>query len=101
MIELSFNFGNVFADLNYLLFKDKKMNELKNINLNKITVKAFNPDMIKSIREKNNISQSVMAKLLNTSVSSVQHWEIGHRTPSGSALKLLNIIERHGITPLL
>lgn len=79
------------------------MNPLKNngINLNEVILKTFKPDMIKRIRENNNISQSVMAKLLNTSVSSVQHWEIGHRRPSGSALKLLNIIDRHGISPLL
>lgn len=79
------------------------MNPLKNnsINLSEVTVKTFKPEMIKNIREKNNISQSVMARLLNTSVSSVQHWEIGHRQPSGSALKLLNIIDRHGISPLL
>lgn len=79
------------------------MNPSKNngINLNEVTIKTFKPEMIKRIREKNNISQSVMARLLNTSVSSVQHWEIGHRQPSGSALKLLNIIDRHGISPLL
>lgn len=79
------------------------MNPLKNndINLNELTIKTFNPEMIKRIRQKNNISQSVMAKLLNTSVSSIQHWEIGHRQPSGSALKLLNILDRHGISPLL
>lgn len=79
------------------------MNKLRNnnINLDQLTVKEYNPAMIQDIRERNNISQSVLAKLLNTSVSTVQHWEIGHRQPSGSALKLLNILDRHGLTPLL
>ncbi len=42
-------------------------------------------------------SQAVFAAYLNTSVSTVQKWEIGEKSPSGPALKLLNIVERKGL----
>ena len=45
-------------------------------------------------------SQAVFAAYLNTSVSTVQKWEIGAKKPSGLALKLLNIVERKGLKEL-
>jgi hypothetical protein len=42
----------------------------------------------------------VFAAVLNTSVSTVQKWEIGEKRPSGPSLKLLNVIERKGIKAL-
>jgi putative transcriptional regulator len=47
------------------------------------------------------ISQAVFAAYLNTSVSTVQKWEIGEKKPSGIALKLLNIVERNGLDVLV
>jgi putative transcriptional regulator len=35
--------------------------------------------------------------VLNTSVSTVQKWEIGEKRPSGPSLKLLDVIHRKGI----
>jgi putative transcriptional regulator len=52
---------------------------------------------IKAIREKNHVSQPVFARYLNTSKSTVQKWEIGAKRPSGMALKLLYIIQKHGL----
>jgi putative transcriptional regulator len=52
---------------------------------------------IKELRQKENVSQAIFAALLNTSVSTVQKWEIGKKKPSGIALKLLNIIEKKGL----
>jgi putative transcriptional regulator len=53
------------------------------------------------LREKAKISQAVFAAYLNTSVSTVQKWEIGEKKPSGIALKLLNIVERNGLDVLV
>ena len=39
--------------------------------------------------------------MLNTSLSTVQKWEIGDKKPSGPSLKLLNLIERRGLDTLL
>jgi len=34
---------------------------------------------------------------LNTSVSTIQKWELGDKKPSGPSLKLLNLLERKGL----
>ena len=56
---------------------------------------------IKRIRKESNVSQAVFAAVLNTSVSTVQKWEIGEKVPSGPSLKLLNLIERKGLEVVL
>ncbi|WP_446903492.1 helix-turn-helix domain-containing protein [Burkholderia sp. YIM B11467] len=55
------------------------------------------PAEIKRIREETNVSQAVFALLLNTSLSTVQKWEIGQKRPTGAALKLLHIVQRCGL----
>ena len=64
-------------------------------------VKALQPEQIRKIREKSRVSQAVFAALLNTSVSTVQKWEIGEKRPSGPSLKLLDVIDRKGIEALV
>jgi len=64
-------------------------------------LKPFRPTDIKRLRLKARASQAVFAAYLNTSVSTVQKWEIGEKTPSGPALKLLNIVERKGLKALI
>jgi putative transcriptional regulator len=39
----------------------------------------------------------VFARLLNTSVSTVQKWEIGPKRPTGTALKLLHLVQGRGL----
>lgn len=55
------------------------------------------PAQIKRIREANNVSQPVFARYLNTSESTVEKWETGAKRPSGMALKLLSIVQKHGL----
>jgi putative transcriptional regulator len=47
------------------------------------------------------MSQAVFAAFLNTSVSTVQKWEIGEKKPSGPSLKLLNLIDKKGVDALV
>lgn len=61
---------------------------------------VLEPVDIKHIREKNHVSQPVFAKYLNTSESTVQKWEAGTKRPSGMALKLLAVVEKHGLNVL-
>jgi len=58
------------------------------------------PQQIKQIRERNHVSQPVFARYLNTSESTVQKWETGAKRPSGMALKLLDVIQKHGLKVL-
>ena len=64
-------------------------------------LKPFRPADIKRLRLKAKASQAVFAAYLNTSVSTVQKWEIGDKKPGGPALKLLNIVERKGLKALV
>jgi putative transcriptional regulator len=52
------------------------------------------------IRESQHVSQPVFARYLNTSSSTVEKWESGAKKPSGMALKLLDIVEKHGLKVL-
>jgi putative transcriptional regulator len=55
------------------------------------------PVQIRQLREANNVSQPVFARYLNTSESTVEKWETGAKRPSGMALKLLTIVQKHGL----
>lgn len=61
---------------------------------------AYEPKDIRRLREANNVSQPVFARYLNTSESTVEKWETGAKRPSGMALKLLSIVEKHGLQML-
>lgn len=64
------------------------------------TPAALEPAQIKSIRERAHVSQPVFARYLNTSESTVQKWESGSKQPSGMALKLLAVVQKHGLEVL-
>jgi len=78
---------------------DKKtMREFDNLALP--PVRELSAKQIRALRTRTRVSQAVFAAMLNTSVSTVQKWEIGEKRPSGPSLKLLNVIERKGIEAL-
>ncbi len=60
-------------------------------------VEPLQPEQIKRIRETTRVSQAVFARLLNTSLSTVQKWEIGQKKPTGTALKLLHLVHQRGL----
>ncbi len=61
----------------------------------------FSPREIQKLRTANNVSQPVFARYLNTSESTIEKWETGAKRPSGMALKLLTIVQKHGLEVLL
>lgn len=60
-------------------------------------IEPLRPEQIKEIREATRVSQAVFAAILNTSVSTVQKWEIGQKRPTGTALKLLHLVQKRGL----
>lgn len=58
------------------------------------------PQAIRKLREQSRVSQPVFAHYLNTSESTVQKWETGAKRPSGMALKLLSVVQKHGLKVL-
>ena len=61
---------------------------------------AITPAAIKQLRETNKVSQPVFARYLNTSESTIEKWETGAKKPSGMALKLLAVVQKHGLQVL-
>ena len=66
-----------------------------------LDVREMTPQNIKALREHAHVSQAVFAAVLNTSVSTVQKWEVGDKKPSGPSLKLLNLVERKGLEAII
>ena len=60
----------------------------------KIAPVSLSVEEIQNIRSSLRLSQSVFAKLLNVSLSSVRQWEQGIRRPSGSTMVLLELLQR-------
>ncbi len=63
-------------------------------------VHELSPRQIKYIRLRAKVSQSIFAKILNISVSTVRQWEQGEKHPRGTSLKLLNLIAEKGLKVL-
>ena len=66
-----------------------------------IQIPTYDGKDVKRIRAKAQVSQAVFAVYMNTSVSAVQKWETGGKVPGGPAAKLLNIIDKHGLSILV
>jgi putative transcriptional regulator len=71
-------------------FTKKELNSL-GINIPSIQVTG---EQIQAIRKQMNLSQSVFAKLLNVSSSSIRQWEQGKRRPTGSTKVLLELLQK-------
>ena len=63
-------------------------------------VKQMKGADIRRLREREGVSQPVFAAYLNTSKSTVSKWERDEKTPMGTTLKLLNIVEAKGLEVL-
>ncbi len=72
-------------------FTQKELDEL-GVEIPNSSVTAT---QIREIRSFMQVSQTVFAKLLNVSSSSIKQWEQGQRNPSGSAMILLELLQRN------
>ena len=85
-------------DLHELGFIDKRaMNRYDVLCIE--PVPPYSPEQIRTLRDRYRISQAVLASVLNTSLSTVQKWEIGDKHPGGPSLKLLNILTVKELRP--
>lgn len=62
-----------------------------------VPVADLSPPDIKALREREKVSQAVLARYLGVATATLGQWERGLRKPDGPALKLLSLIERHGL----
>ena len=58
---------------------------------------VLGPEEIKALREREGASQAVLAMHLGIATATLSQWESGRRKPDGPALRLLSLIERHGL----
>ena len=64
-------------------------------------IAEYNAVKVRSLRERLKVSQSVLAAVLNTSLSTVRKWELGDKKPSGPSRKLLDLLDRKGLKAVL
>lgn len=60
-------------------------------------VRPLSPKQITTLRKREQVSQTVFASYLNVTPNLISKWERGEKHPSGPALKLLSLVEKHGI----
>jgi putative transcriptional regulator len=63
-------------------------------------VEEIKPSQIRALRERESVSQPVFASYLNVSKNLASDWERGKRKPGGPALRLLSVIQKHGIATI-
>ena len=59
----------------------------------------FTPEEVRRIRLKVGLSQAAFARFLSVSPKTLQSWEQGGRNPSGTAARLLQVIDRPETLP--
>ena len=88
------------SDLHRLGFIDKrKMRKFEALCLDPIP--AYDSEKIRALRDHLQLSQAVLASVLNTSLSTVRKWEVGDKHPSGPSLKLLHLLDRKGLEAII
>ena len=62
-----------------------------------VPVQPMTAEEIRTLREREGLSQPVLAWYLNVSKNLISDWERGVRKPGGAALKLLNLVKSKGL----
>ena len=62
-----------------------------------VPVQPMTAEEIRTLREREGLSQPVLAWYLNVSKNLISDWERGVRKPGGAALKLLNLVKSKGV----
>ena len=58
-------------------------------------LKKYNKEELKDIRIRNNLTLKTFADCFGVSQKTVESWERGENTPSGSSIRLFQILERN------
>ena len=64
-------------------------------------VPQYTREKVKALRARLNVSQTVLAGVINTSAATVRAWEAGTKKPGGPSCKLLELLDRKGLEALL
>ena len=61
------------------------------------SVRPLAPEEIRALRQRERVSQAVLALYLNVSTGLISQWERGEKHPAGTSLKLLTLIRTKGL----
>lgn len=60
-------------------------------------VRPMSAQEIRTLRERERVSQAVFARHLNVTTGLVSQWERGAKHPAGASLKLLTLVQEKGL----
>lgn len=60
-------------------------------------VRPMAAEEIRALRQRERVSQAVLALYLNVSTGLISQWERGEKHPAGASLKLLTLIRKKGL----
>ena len=97
-------YNMIAASLNELI-TDFEGNNGQNLAHNVLTIdiapaRKFTGEDVRSIRQKNHLTQSILAKYLCVSKKTIEAWESGRNTPSGPSSRLLELLDRQVVSIL-
>jgi putative transcriptional regulator len=64
-------------------------------------IHPFTGAEIQALRDREEVSQTVLARHLNVSKDTISQWERGKKRPMGASLKLLAIVEKKGLAAIV
>ena len=79
------------SDFDQLVKSVRQAGQIKRGRIKARRVAEFDPADVKAIRARLKKSQSEFAAMIGVSVSTLQNWEQGRRTPEGPARALLKV----------
>ena len=82
-------------------FIDKKRMQEFDALYNSGEVPRYTGEGVKALRNRLNVSQSVLASIINASPATIRSWEAGTKKPGGPCCKLLDLLDRKGVAALL
>ena len=87
-------FDSILSGLNEALEDAKKETpSLKRQQVTVIPLKVYGANDVKKIRNSTGLSQKYFASYMGVSIKTVEAWEAGTNHPSGSASRLLHMME--------
>ena len=71
------------------------------LTVNITPARKFSGEDVRSIRQKNHLTQAILAKYLCVSKKTIEAWESGRNTPSGPSKRLLELLAQKVVTPIV
>ena len=75
--------------------KKARVRIIEQVNLRVKPLNRYSKEEIKSIRLKHNLTMQTFADCLGVSRKTVESWERGDNTPSGSSIRLFELLEKN------